>query len=416
MYTKSSYAFLIGLSIILSCRCLNPEERQMPQPDLSALKDNVGTLPLSDDYLPAVMQALHYYTEMMQYEIVKNPANDQVYKPPTKRPPVTTRRTTYRTTTTPKRTTRRPSTTTTRRTTSTTTTKRQTTRTTQKPFTTKTTTQSTTQNIEFPYSTEINIWHNPPTTTRPHKPGNYAPEKPPYWIYFGIPMKPEQGYHRPGVQRPQEGINTIADPDWKDPVFTQWFFQSKPKDIKAFDENELQYLDHLPKKLLIDIQRESSYLPAILDFDNVNEFRKKYDDSFYARYNKNLPNMQHMRMKMKIQMQQQRAMLTGRKKAPPTRPYVTMLFLYDLLKREAKAKKLHQFGGFSKELLKTLHDTSQKTGDYQMKFLLETFVERKEVTTPDVLSRINFILSDIKDERGETFRTLRLIPPLYYDL
>lgn len=48
-------------------------------------------------------------------------------------------------------------------------------------------------------------------------------------------MKPEQGYHKPGVQRPQDGINSINDPDWKDPAFIQWFFQAKPKEIEMFD-------------------------------------------------------------------------------------------------------------------------------------------------------------------------------------
>lgn len=166
-------------------------------------------------------------------------------------------------------------------------------------------------------------------------------------MYFGIPMKPEQGFHRPGVQRPQEGINALSDPDWKDPAFVQWFFQPRPRQIDFFDgnfspptilifflksplkllENELQYLDPLPKKLLTDIDREPNRLPALLDLDNVNEFRRKYDDSFYARQRKNVPNMQHMRMKMKLQILQQRQTLTGRKKPPPTRPYVHMLML-----------------------------------------------------------------------------------------
>jgi len=48
-------------------------------------------------------------------------------------------------------------------------------------------------------------------------------------------MKPEQGFHKPGVQRPQEGINALSDPDWKDPAFIQWFFQPKPRDVESFD-------------------------------------------------------------------------------------------------------------------------------------------------------------------------------------
>lgn len=95
-----------------------------------------------------------------------------------------------------------------------------------------------------------------------------------------------------------------------------------------FIENELQYLDPLPKKLLMQIAKESNLPFAILDIDNVNEFRRNYDDSYYPKYRKTNPDLQQMRMKMKIQMQQKRQMLTGRKKAPPTRPYVHMLMLW----------------------------------------------------------------------------------------
>jgi hypothetical protein len=60
--------------------------RQMPQPDLSALKDDTGTLPLSDSYLAAAMPILHHYIENMQYEQV--PVQSAVVT--TKRPLTTT--------------------------------------------------------------------------------------------------------------------------------------------------------------------------------------------------------------------------------------------------------------------------------------------------------------------------------------
>lgn len=64
---------------------------------------------------------------------------------------------------------------------------------------------------------------------RPHKPGVYAPEKPPYYIYFEIPLKPDQAYHKPGIQQPLPyDVNSISPPDWKDPTFVSWFFQPKP--------------------------------------------------------------------------------------------------------------------------------------------------------------------------------------------
>lgn len=158
----------------------------MPQPDLSALKDDIGTLPLADDFLPAVMQALHYYTEMMQYEQVKNPASSDSSQPnkTTKRPvaATTTRRPYYSTTTT-----RRPATTTTTKNWKTTTTRRKTPQTTWRQPTTSrttrwtttprtTTVQRTTQRTttrrnyytsttrrptnyqDFPFTTQINIW------------------------------------------------------------------------------------------------------------------------------------------------------------------------------------------------------------------------------------------------------------------
>lgn len=49
--------------------------------------------------------------------------------------------------------------------------------------------------------------------------------------------------------------------------------------------------------------------------------------------------------------------------------------------------------GFTPDLLKKLHESSRYTGDYQMKYLLETMLERKEVTAADVLSRVNFIIN-----------------------
>lgn len=150
----------------------------MPKPDLSALKDDIGTLPESDEFLPAAMQLLHYYTEMMTYEQLAAPARDPTEKPTTtrrpavtttKRPTTTTTRrttTTRQTTTTERTTTKNPTTTTTRRTTTqrptpqriTTTTRR----TTQRPTYSTTRRPTTTvvqQDVDkFPYETEINIW------------------------------------------------------------------------------------------------------------------------------------------------------------------------------------------------------------------------------------------------------------------
>ncbi|CAO1403428.1 unnamed protein product [Diamesa tonsa] len=364
----------------------------MPSPHISALKDDalMGTLPLLGDFMPAVMQALHYYTDMMMYEQLhtttiepplgsNNVQADEkpttTWKPFMTQKPTPTRRTTQRPTTT------------TRRTTTTTTT-------TPRPTTTR---------------------HNPPVTAKPHKPGHYSPDRPPYWMYFGI-QKPNQDNKTEGVHRPQQATpDKINEPTWEDPAFVQWFFQGKPKDVEPFDDEDiLQLLDPLPKKLLHDLHYETNQLPAILDQDNVNEFRKKYDDSYNRRYRNQSPSDQQMRVIMKLQMQQQRPMLVGRKKPPPTRPYVFFLMLYDLLKRESKAKMLHKFGGFTPELLQQLAESSQHSADWQLNYLIQTMLDRKEVTSADVLSRAALILTDLNDPASITSQALRYIPPLVF--
>lgn len=156
------------------CSCALPWGRQMPQPDLSALKDDMGTLPECDYFLPAVMQTLHYYTEMMQYELlpVQNAPPETTAKPTTtKKPPTTTRRTT--TTTRPTTTTTRPTTTTKRTTTTqrTTTTTRPTTTTQRPTTTTKPTTPKPTWWKPPPTTQSTStIWWIPPTKSTTKKP------------------------------------------------------------------------------------------------------------------------------------------------------------------------------------------------------------------------------------------------------
>lgn len=86
---------------------------------------------------------------------------------------------------------------------------------------------------------------------------------------------------------------------------------------------ELQFLHPLPSGLLQDILYEPYEQPALSDADNINEFRRIYDD-FYGRAASDGPQ-------------------TGKKRVPPTRPYVQFLMLYDQMKREAKKLMLQTF-------------------------------------------------------------------------
>jgi hypothetical protein len=65
--------------------------------------------------------------------------------------------------------------------------------------------------------------------------------------------------------------------------------------------------------------------------------------------------------------------------------------------------------GFTPELLSILNESSQHTGDHQMKFLLEEMLKRKEVTAADVLSRVNFVITGLLFHLNLLFVRRRLL-------
>lgn len=72
---------------------------------------------------------------------------------------------------------------------------------------------------------------------------------------------------------------------------------------------------------------------------------------------------------------------------------LTIIFLFFISFHVFVASFFIQSKGHSPTLLLYLHEVSKYTGDFQMKTLLQAIVDRKEVTTPAVLSRVNFILT-----------------------
>uniref|UniRef100_A0A1B0EWH9 Uncharacterized protein n=3 Tax=Lutzomyia longipalpis TaxID=7200 RepID=A0A1B0EWH9_LUTLO len=299
----------------------------------------------SNSYLPALMQVLQHYTELMQYEPLQPPKRT-----------TTTQRTTTRYTTTTPRTTKYPS------------------------WMVQSTTQAALQE-----------------STPPHRPGYFSPERPPRPVLgnkrpLSQPQKPEQtSFYRPSQTpiRPSTG-NFFSTPD-ANKQFYNWFFQDKSKKLETNFDYDLQLLDPLPKALLHDIEQESPHLPALLDEDNVEEFLKMYDDHFARN-----------------------VATTGRKKVPPTKPYVEMVVLYDILKREAKALMLNKFTGYSEEVLRELQMTSQWTGDKQLHFILSKTLERKDVTRADIVARLTSMIKDLGNPNNITTKTVSQIPPLQF--
>lgn len=273
-----------------------------PRPIISAPSAVIKTVPkFTESYLPAVMQCIAYYVELIQYE----PLHTTTIEPPFKLDPFTTTHEipSYATSTTSKpiqsstwwspTSTVRPTTTTVR------------------PWTTLYSTRQ-------PSSTTPSWWNY--QTTPYHRPGYYAPEIPSNPLTQNINNKPinDDPFAAKPAKQPQFGDLSVLS-IVNQPYFD--YFVSKPRTF--IKKPEYQYLHGLPAELLQDIENEPYESAKGSDLEVINEFRRVYDD-FYARIRVFSP-------------------ITGKKRVPPTRPYVLFLMLYDLCKREAKRLSLHDF-------------------------------------------------------------------------
>lgn len=176
---------------------------------------------------------------------------------------------------------------------------------------------------------------------------------------------------------------------------------------------DFEVLDPLPASLLKDVNNELSELPAISDNDNVNVFLSKFDDS--VRYQLNS---------------------AGKKKVPPAKPYVEFLILYDVLKRDTKAAKLDNFQGYTKKMELELHELSSRSSEVQLYYVFKRMLEgnKDNLLRDDAVRRVkaiikgnqelkkfsfflnNFFFTDLENPSSATAKTLRIIPPMNFDL
>lgn len=159
-------------------------------------------------------------------------------------------------------------------------------------------------------------WH--PETTPLHNPGYFAPEiavnSDPSTDVTRQPIAPSKPSSKPQIG--DLSVLSIAN----FPYF-EFFVPSNTKSGERKPEYEL--LDPYPAELLQDIENEPYEPHKGTDQEIINKFRRIYDD-FFARVRVFSP-------------------ITGKKRVPPTRPYVLFLMFYDLCKREAKRLGLQEF-------------------------------------------------------------------------
>lgn len=134
-------------------------------------------------------------------------------------------------------------------------------------------------------------------------------------------------------------------------------------------------MDQFPKGVLQDIHYEGNDVPTLLDEDNVNEFLRVYDDNYNIK--------QHR--------------FTGEKQKPPTKPFLDMIMLYDLLKREAKKLGLNKFEGYTDELLHELHILSKRSSERQLHTLLTRMLANNDTDRSDIIGRSNSMIKGLFD-------------------
>ncbi|XP_017090397.2 uncharacterized protein ImpE3 [Drosophila bipectinata] len=303
---------------------------------LGHLSSPVEPANLLTSFLPASMQALAYYIDLLQYE----PLSSTTVEPPfsaddggesttTSAPPPTTARPTRARTTT-----RRPG--------------------------------SSSSGWWQPPS----WWETPQRTTTTEKPS--APPTPP---------------HHPAIFAPPSHLEAAKVLEGHD-LF------GEIGDDADFDK--------LPLSLIRDIQSENEDFTN--DVESLDNFLRLYDDNYG-------------RAAFDFESAMDRwssASIAGKKRVPPTKPYVDFLLVYDLLKRDAKANNLSKYEGYSEDLLEQLHELSQASSARQLHTLFQRMLLRGDIQRSDVVSRVQGIIKDLGNPNSPTSKALTYIPSMQF--
>ncbi|XP_052890311.1 uncharacterized protein LOC128298582 [Anopheles moucheti] len=315
---------------------------------------------LVDNYIPVTMQILHHCIEMIQYEptmvaeVEKNPTTT------TRRPATTTASTS--------------------------------------PASVATSTMKSPEDSPLSTAKPADTTLYP---TSPHKPGYYGPEKPPPTVVATAQQTSTTSTTTTETPKVNESPSA-ASLLWSDKPFAEWFLQNKRKKMQQSSLLNVQFLDPLPLKVLQEFNREPYEPLALRPEDNANEFRRLYDDSY--------------RGPIAVLVLEKGTKKGGKKRVPPTKPYLHMLVLYDLLKREAKKNMYSIYEGYSEAILSELEQMNFPTAKDQLHYALTQLLERKDIEKSDVVSRAKQMITDLNTRNSAITMVLEVVPPLQFGL
>nr|CAI5826701.1 unnamed protein product [Callosobruchus analis] len=105
-----------------------------------------------------------------------------------------------------------------------------------------------------------------------------------------------------------------------------------------------------------------------------------------------------------------------KKQTPPTKAYVTLLSLYDLLNKDSKKLGLNKYQGYHDRILKDLSESSSRTSAYQLRSVLSKVLERRDTKREDILKKMMMIVTDLDQHNSYLNMALKYIPPLAFAL
>lgn len=309
---------------------------------------------LLDSYLPASMQALAYYIDLLQYE----PLSSTTAEPPFDALADEEQHDDSNTTPLPS-----------------------------KPETTSSTTKRpTASTTRRPLGSSTGWWQPPSWWETPQRTSTTEP-----------PTAAPTPAHGPAVFAPSSSNAAGARVGTK-----------LPEELEGqalFNEiNDDADFDRLPLSLIRDIQTEALHDDFTNDVESLDNFLRLYDDNYG-------------RAAFDFESAMDRwssASTAGKKRVPPTKPYVDFLLIYDLLKRDAKAANLSKYEGYSEDLLQQLYELSDASSTRQLHTLFQRMLDRGDVQRSDVVARIRGILKDLGNPNSATSKALMHIPSMQF--
>ncbi|CAG9767642.1 unnamed protein product [Ceutorhynchus assimilis] len=106
--------------------------------------------------------------------------------------------------------------------------------------------------------------------------------------------------------------------------------------------------------------------------------------------------------------------LLREKRVPPTKAYVTLLTLYDMLNKESKRLMLNKYAGYTDTVLTDLVKFSQSTSSHQLRAILNRVKENGDTPKTDILVKIEELIKDLDQEGSYINKALSDIPPLAF--